>query len=158
MRLGERPAARTRDVVVKAVGDEVLVYDLQRHGAHGLNAVAAAVWRACDGTRDVRALAAAATAALGQPVAPDAVRLALQDLGRAHLLTTPVEPAGLTRRELMRRLGTAAAVALPLATSVVAPSAAQAQSCLPNGAPCTASPQCCSGNCDEPGFACAPQP
>jgi hypothetical protein len=83
-------------------------------------------------------------------VAPDAVRLALQDLGRAHLLTTPVEPAGLTRRELMRRLGTAAAVALPLVTSVVAPTAAQAQSCVGPGAACTSSAECCGGGCAPP--------
>jgi hypothetical protein len=154
MRHGERPAARTRDVVVKAVGDEMLVYDLARHRAHSLNPVAAAVWRACNGTRDVPALAATAAAGLGHPVAPDAVRLALQDLGRAHLLTTPVEPAGLTRRELMRRLGTAAAVALPLVTSVVAPTAAQAQSCRDEGQTCTSSSQCCGPICESFGAGC----
>lgn len=61
MREGKRPAARTRDVVVRTVGDEVLVYDLARHRAHSLNPVATAVWRAWDGARDVPARAAAET-------------------------------------------------------------------------------------------------
>ena len=43
MREGDRPAARIRGVVVKAVGDEVLVYDLARHRAHSLNRLAAAI-------------------------------------------------------------------------------------------------------------------
>jgi hypothetical protein len=102
VRQDERPEARTSGVVVKAVGDEVLVYDLARHRAHSLNPVAAAVWRACDGTRDVAALVTAAAAATGQPVSADAVRFTLLELGRARLLTAPVEPSGVTRRELMR--------------------------------------------------------
>jgi hypothetical protein len=154
---GEWLAARTSDVVVKTLGDEVLVYDLPRHRAHSLNAVAAAVWRACDGARDVPALAAAAEATTGQPVPLDAVRFALQELGRARLLIRPVASTGLTRRELIRRLGTAAAVALPLVTSVVAPTAAQAQSCLDNGDPCTGSAQCCGPLCTgQGGCECSP--
>jgi hypothetical protein len=148
VRQDERPEARTSGVVVKAVGDEVLVYDLARHRAHSLNPVAASVWRACDGTRDAAALAAAAAAATGQPVSADAVRFTLLELGRARLLTAPVEPSGVTRRELMRRLGTAAAVALPLVTSIAAPTAAQAQSCVGVNQPCTSSIVCCGAGCN----------
>ena len=148
MRPAERPAVRTSDVVVKTVGDEVLVYDVARHRAHSLNPLAAAVWRACNGARDVSEIAVAAAAATGQPVPLEAARLALQDLGRAQLLAGPVPVGGLTRRELIRRLGTAASVALPLVTSVAAPTVAQAQSCLgPGPVGCTSSAQCCAGVC-----------
>jgi hypothetical protein len=58
-----------------------------------------------------------------------------------------------TRRELIRRLGLAAAASLPLVTSIVAPTPAQAASCLPSGQPCTSSLQCCSAVCA--GGACA---
>jgi Coenzyme PQQ synthesis protein D (PqqD) len=57
-RRGGRPVARTRGLVVKALQDEVLVYDLERHQAHRLNGLAAAVWRACDGTHEVTTIAA----------------------------------------------------------------------------------------------------
>jgi hypothetical protein len=126
--MAEQPIARTRDLVLKAVGDELLVYDLTRHRAHSLNRVAAAVWERCDGTRDAPAIAAALRQAGGPPVTEAAVRYALAELGRARLLTGPVHEAGVTRRELMRRLGTAAAVTLPVVTSIAAPTPAQAQS------------------------------
>jgi hypothetical protein len=138
----DRPLARKGDLVLKTVGDEVLVYDLARHRAHSLNRVAAAVWRACDGTRDQAAIAAALREADGTPVTLEAVRYALAELGRARLLTGPAGEAGITRRELARRLGTAAAVALPIVTSIVAPRAAQAQSGPPPPPGC--------GNCATP--------
>jgi hypothetical protein len=147
----EKPVARTRDLVLKTVGDEVLVYDLTRHRAHSLNRVAAAVWRRCDGTRDAAAIGADLREADGTPVTVEAVRYALAELGRVRLLTTPGGEAGITRRDLVRRLGTAAAVALPVVTSIVAPTAAQAQSQPP---PCVA-PNCPCGDClTGPGPGC----
>ena len=147
----DRPAARRSDLVVKTVADEVLVYDLERHRAHRLNGAAAAVWRLCDGTRTVPEITVAARD-LGTPVTAEAVDYALAGLGRARLLTAPVTTAALTRRELVQRLGTAAA--LPLVASLVAPTAAQAQSCLPSGALCSPSAgvpccECCSGTICE---------
>jgi len=44
------PLARSADLIVDSVGDELLVYDSVSHRAHSLNSVGAAVWRACDGT------------------------------------------------------------------------------------------------------------
>jgi hypothetical protein len=146
-----RPLARASRLVVKEVADEVLVYDLERSRAHSLNPVAAAVWRRCDGTRTLADLAVAVRAA-GTPITDETVQYALQELGRARLLAAPVATRAMTRREVMRRLGTAAAVALPLVTSVIAPTAAEAQSCLGEGAECSDSSQCCSNNCDDECF------
>jgi hypothetical protein len=148
----DRPAARQTNLVVKSLTDEVLVYDLERHRAHRLNAAAAAVWHLCDGTRTAPEITAAARD-LGTPVTAETVDYALAELGRARLLTAPVKSAALTRRELVQRLGTAAV--LPLVASLVAPTAAQAQSCLPNGALCSPSGgvaccECCSGTVCEP--------
>ena len=122
------PTARTTGLVVKTVADEVLVYDLETHRAHSVNRVAAAVWRRCDGTRDATAIAAELQREGTVPVTEEAVRYALGELGRARLLAGPVAAPRLTRRDLMRRLGTAAAVALPVVTTIIAPTAAQAQS------------------------------
>jgi hypothetical protein len=149
--------ARRHDVVVKAVGDEVLVYDLTRHRAHSLNAVAAAVWRRCDGRQDPRAIAAAIRDAEGRGVTEESVRYALAQLGRARLLTSAVSEFSVTRREWLRRLGTTAAVAVPVVTSIVSPTVADAQSvtCLPSNrivtGVCSSDDQCCSGLCDQDG-------
>lgn len=156
-RRGERPVARTAGLVVKAVGDEVLIYDLERHRAHSLNRVAAAVWRACDGTRAEGDITARVRDSEALPVTRELVRYGLSELERARLVSGSGRERGLTRRDLIRRLGTAA-VAVPLVTSIVAPTAAQAQSCFPSGGgPCFDSDQCCSGLgliCPGPGAAC----
>jgi hypothetical protein len=143
----DRPRARTSDLVVKELGDELLVYDVARQKAHSLNRVAAAVWRACDGTRGVAALRLAAGES-GQAVPREVVQYALQTLGQAKLLEGPIGEGGLTRREVMARLGTAAAVALPLVTTITTPTAAQTVSCFKeNQGPCTTVQQCCPGVC-----------
>ena len=122
------PVARQHHLVIKRVGDELLVYDLERHRAHSLNRVAAAVWQRCDGSRDAGRIASELRAGNGVPVTPGAVEYALGELARARLLAGPAARIGLTRREVVRRLGTAAAVALPLVTTIAVPTAATAQS------------------------------
>ncbi|HEX8474130.1 MAG TPA: PqqD family protein [Pyrinomonadaceae bacterium] len=147
----DRPRARAGGLVVRELPEEVLVYDLERHRAICLNHTAALVWKHCDGETSVAEISRRLGAHLRLPVAEDVVWLALDQLARDHLLegkiARPAAFSGISRRELMRRLGVAAAVALPLVTSVVAPTAAEAASCLPTGAACTAPAECCSGLC-----------
>lgn len=148
-----RPRARAEGLVVREVADEVLVYDLARHRAVCLNRPAALVWRSCDGRTTVAEMARALADVLGAAgVAGGAVWLALERLGRDHLLLERVPSrarAGrMSRRELIRRAGVAAAASLPLIVSIVAPTPAQAVSCLPSGASCGTSAQCCSGVCN----------
>jgi hypothetical protein len=149
----ERPAARTRGLVFKTVASETLVYDLERHRAHSLNAVAAAVWRRCDGRRTPAAIAEAVAQELGVEVDALVVERALAQLGRSHLLLrgAPAEPR-LGRREMLRRVGVAAAV-VPVVTSIVAPRAADAQSagCGAEGEPCSGGTCCEDLTCVVPG-------
>ena len=146
------PHARSEGLVVRELPGEVLVYDLERHKAICLNRTAAVVWKHCDGRTDASGIARRAGKELGQTVADEVVWLALDQLWRDNLLreraARPQALAGISRRELMRRAGIAAAVALPLVASIVAPTAAQASSCLPTGAACSNSAQCCSNVCD----------
>jgi Coenzyme PQQ synthesis protein D (PqqD) len=142
-----RPTRRTSALVVKEAGAELLVYDLERHRAHRLNSVAASVWRACDGTRELSALGSTVRDETGGPVPGEVVRYAVQSLGRAGLMTTAVSDGALTRRDVMRRLGTAAVALLPFVATVVVPVPAQAQSCLPNNAPVQCTGNCCSACC-----------
>jgi hypothetical protein len=132
------PKARKSDLVMEELRDEVLVYDLERHRAICLNETAAIVWRLCDGETTVVTATERIRARFNVAVDEEVVRLALDRLSRAHLLEYRPKQAfrgkGMSRRDVIRKLGLATAVALPLVTSIVAPSAASAASPLPAGA------------------------
>ena len=153
-----KPLARKEGLVVQELPDEILVYDLDRDKAHCLNETAAMVWRKCDGRATTTAISKALENELRKPVDEKIVWLALDQLGRNNLLEQiPAPPPvmnGLNRREMVRALGIAAAVAIPVVTSIVAPTPAQAATCLPSGAACTSGAQCCSGVCNG-GTTCA---
>src|SRR4030095_1520036 len=109
------------------------------------------IWRRCDGKTSVRCLAADLEKELSAPVDEAVIWLALKQFSKARLLDIPIpnSPAvGISRRDLLRRAGVIATVALPVVTSIIAPKAAQAANCLASGQPCTASAQCCSGICN----------
>ena len=153
------PQARKNGLVVQELADEVLVYDLERHKAHCLNHTAAWVWKHCDGKATVADMARLLRAESNAPVGEEVIWLALVQLGQKRLLRTrvgwPKEVAGLSRREVLRQLGLAAAIALPLVTSIVAPAASQVATCFPYGTPCANNAQCCSRCCNPNGGVCA---
>ena len=137
-----RPRARTEELVVEELGDELLIYDLRTDAAHSLDGDAAAVWRACDG----QASPAGVADATGLEAA--AVDHALLELAERDLLDPPLDHS---RREALKIGATAGAVgvAIPIIRSIVAPTAAQAQSgCLPDGSACAIDAQCCGLNCN----------
>src|ERR1700733_15841121 len=80
------PKARTAKLSVRSLAEETLVYDLEQHKAHSLNAAAAFVWRHCDGQTSIEELAGLLQADLGLPYSEELVRLALDQLARRHLL------------------------------------------------------------------------
>jgi hypothetical protein len=148
------PSARRDGPLVQAIDDEVLVYDTERHKAHCLNRTAADVWEHCDGQTTVADVARRLTRELGTSVDDAVVWLAVEQLGKAHLLTeTPQPRRGLSRRDVLKRLGVAAAVALPLVTTVRTPTAAQGASCANEDELCGPSaggrPCCPPDNCEE---------
>jgi hypothetical protein len=132
--------------------DETLVYDEHNHRAHCLNASAALIWKSCDGTRTISEIANQVSRELDVPVTDEIVLNAIDKLSRRHLMTEPSRPSvrrsALTRRQVLRNLGRGAVVAIPVITSILAPHAAQAGTCLPSGATCSTSAQCCSGVCN----------
>jgi hypothetical protein len=142
------PRARTNRIVTRDLGDELLVYDLERHKAYCLNRVAMQVFRHCDGETTIPDMALRIGNVLGMPVDEQAVRLGLLRLEKAHLLDDPV---GLTlhtsRREMLRTLGRAAAVVVPLVTAITVPTSAEAANtgCVPRGGWCSSTSQCCPG-------------
>jgi len=136
---GGRPKARQEGLLVRELGEEVVVYELASHRGHCLNRTAALVWRACDGRRTVAAIAAQVGRELGVPADEGLVRYALRRLGHAGLLDSPSEVRTLTRREVARRIGQAAL--LPVVASLLAPRPSEAATC-----PCTSPAVCdCAG-------------
>ena len=143
-----RPKARREALIVETLPDETLVYDERTDKAHCLNAAAAAVWRRCNGQATVPQIAR------GLGMDEDVVRATLDQLNKAKLLEAlPVSliDRRISRRELGRRVAAGAAfVALPAVLTVVAPTAANAASCVPQGGPCNVSADCCP----VPGVCC----
>lgn len=130
------PRAREHRLVVQELPDELLVYDLDRHKAHCLNRTAALVWRHCDGRRPVAEMASVLQRELKCPVDEAVVWMALERLARARLLqervTPPAGASHISRREAVRRLALVGglSILLPVVSSIVAPTAAQAASCI----------------------------
>jgi coenzyme PQQ synthesis protein D (PqqD) len=131
------PKARRTDLIVNRVADETVVYDTTTAKAHALNPAAALVFENADGETSTERLAAIMASELGTPADEELAEMALQRLSRAGLLTeqfTPrAGPGKITRRQMMKRLGVAA-LALPLITSIAAPTPAMAQSASGNPA------------------------
>jgi len=158
-----RPRARTDGLVVRDLPGETVIYDLTSHQAHCLNRTAALVFRNADGRRTLGDLARLLAAQTGATVDHDVVRATLDRLREASLLATGaddrgpgvVAPAGTapadgSRREMMRRVGLGAAALLPLVTSILVPTPAEAaNSCIPVEA--------CTGNTLQPCYNSNPE-
>ena len=149
---GSNPRARREGLVIQELPDEVLVYDRDRDKAHCLNHTAALVWKYCDGKTTVPTMARNLERDLNaNNVDEKIVWYALDQLSKDHLLEGNLVPptlfGGMTRRQMVQVLGLAAVVAIPLVTSIVAPTPAQAATCFGSGAACTSGAQCCSGTC-----------
>lgn len=149
----EFPRARQEGLIIRTLDDEVLVYDRSSDKASCLNAFAAEVWALCDGESSPGEIARAIAVTHRRAVEEDAVWVALHQLDRSGLLQAPVRmPASLvrsaSRRDVMKRLGIGAALAVPAVTTMTAPTLAQGVSCLGDGAACTVNEQCCSFNCN----------
>lgn len=129
-----RPLRRTTDLRIEDFHGELLVYDLRTHRAHSLNPIAAAVWQASDGTKDVAAITAEAARVTGA-ADETVVWQALDALDKANLLRSPIDRAAdASRRRALKQIGWAAAVPLVLSISVPTPALAQSGPTGPTGA------------------------
>ncbi len=140
-----------QEVLVSYLGsDETVVYDMKTNKAHCLNATAAFVWQRCDGAQSVDNIARQFAAQQQTVVDESVVWLALKQLDQAQLLEDRVADdtiVDVNRRAVLKKLGVAAAIALPVVASLLVPEAVSAGSCRPSGAACTSGSQCCRGIC-----------
>lgn len=132
---GDRPLARTKDVLSEDVDGEALVYDTKREIVCRLNESAALVWRSCNGERTIEEIAEVVAEELGEFVDEDLVLIALDNLLDHGLLLSGYESratveARLSRRRFIGRVGVvgAAAAAVPVVHTMIVPTPAAAQS------------------------------
>lgn len=153
------PQARKTDLEVAPLPEETVVYDRRTDKAHCLNQTAALVWENCNGRNEPRDIAQLVGASLSAPVPVDVVSLAIAELAKAGLLEPEMaaQAKGPSRREVIRRTA-GIAVALPLISTLLAPTAASASStcgCV-NPGNCLTQTTCPSTvNCNGSGI-CAP--
>lgn len=145
------PLARKEKLVVREVADELLVYDLARNKALCLNRIAGAVWKLSDGHKSARQIAEDLSAQFDATIEESAVWHAVDQLGRDHLLeyciAMPSSVSRMTRRQQLKSLGRAAAIAGPMITALAVPASADdSGSCIPTNKPCTPGQQCCNKN------------
>ena len=122
------PMARQNGLVVQEMPDEVLVYDLDSNKAHCLNQSAALIWKSCDGTNSVGDIVRQFESNGSGKVTEDFVWLAIDQLNENGLLAGDVASrfAGQSRRQVLKTIGLASMVALPVIASLVAPRNAMA--------------------------------
>lgn len=131
------PLAETKDIVVQELEKEVLIYNLNNYRAVNLNEPVAYIWNLCDGERTVEEIKKAASKKLNAALTDEYVLLCLAELEKHHLLiknsfsglsAAANEKGTLSRRDVMRKIALTSAVALPIISAVVVPTAAAAAS------------------------------
>ncbi|MCC6824432.1 MAG: PqqD family protein [Acidobacteria bacterium] len=159
MKNSHNPIARKSGLVIQEMPGEVLVYDLDRDKAHCLNESAALVWQSCDGSNSVQDIVRRLEESSRGKVNEDLVWLALDQLNENDLLEagTGTHFKGQSRREVLKKIGLASVVALPVIASLVTPQSVMAAgscACTTNAqcAPLTACPS--QSNCNN--GVCAP--
>ena len=124
--------ARQNDLIVQEFKDEILVYDLIINKAYCLNGTSARIYHLCDGRNFVSDISNQLSQKLKAPFKEDLVWLAIDQLKQGNLLDNGQEIKtnfeGLSRREVIRRVGFSSMIALPVISSIIAPTAAQGAS------------------------------
>lgn len=151
--------ARQNGIVVQEMPDEVLVYDLDSNKAHCLNQSAALVWKSCNGSNSVTDIVKQFESNGAGKVTEDFVWLAIDQLNENGLLQHDVAPRfqGQSRRQVLKTIGLASMVALPVIASLVAPQNALGVvscSCTTHGG-CAGRACPSTTNCNPQGL-CAP--
>jgi Coenzyme PQQ synthesis protein D (PqqD) len=154
-----RPVSRKTNLVVRELENEVLLYDLNHHKAYCLNQTSALVYQFCNGKNTVAEISDLMSKELKTLVSEELVWLGLRELKRQGLLENEgelsLQVAGLSRRELLKKARLSSMVLLPVTISIVAPTVANAATCIPYAANCDPSMAgtCCPGSlCVSPGI------
>jgi hypothetical protein len=151
-----KPLGRKDEIVIQEVDGEVLIYDLRNDKAFCLNETSAAIWKLCDGNTSVADIAGRVAKDVKATNNEDIVWLALDQLKKEKLIDGGLEAGydhfeGMSRRQVVKKIGLSSLVAIPVVASMVAPVAAQSTSVC-NGTCRCMNPVGAAGECaGEPG-------
>lgn len=140
MNNSQKPLARKDNLVLQEMPEELLVYDLDTNKAHCLNQSAAFVWKSCNGDNNITDITKLFTQKENKQVDENIIWLAIDQLNEKGLFQNEVfiSNGGETRRSVIKKIGMAAVIALPVVASLTAPtSVLAATSCL-----CTTNANC----------------
>jgi hypothetical protein len=144
------------NLIVEDLPGELMVYDPNRNKAFCLNQTAASVWKHADGTRTIAEIAGSITTELEKPVGEDMVRFALSVLAKDGLLepqtVKAIVPVGVTRRQMLQKLGVGAMALPAVSVLFVSPAKAHASSISTPPTPPTSSSLGAPSNHRESGF------
>lgn len=139
------PQSRKDNLVVQETNGEVLIYDLNDNRAFCLNETSALVWNLCDGKSSISDISSSISKQLKTPANEGLIWLALEQLKKENLIvneiTTPAGYEGLSRREVIKKVGLGSMIALPIVSSLIAPTGAMSASVA-----CAGVRQCPQGN------------
>lgn len=144
------PVSRKDNLIIQEFENETLVYDLNADRAICLNETLTLIWQMCDGERDVDAVKKSVSRRLNTAVSDDLIWLALDQLKKENLIENSneleIKFEGISRREVIRKIGLGSMIALPVISSLIAPQPAMAasvcgQSCQNNN-DCQGIPNC----------------
>jgi hypothetical protein len=126
----QNPVARKEGLVIQEMPDELLVYDMESNKAHCLNSTATAVWKACDGQNDISDIAGMINKT-DKLIGEELVWLAIKQLNESNLLEQKISSKfeGISRREVIKKVGLTAAISLPIISALSFPSATLASTC-----------------------------
>jgi hypothetical protein len=126
------PKTRNDNIVVQEIDKELLIYDLKENKAFCLNETSALIWQLCDGSNSMAEISKFAGKKLNQNISEDLIWLALDEFKKCSLLEESekfeIDFNGLNRRQIIKKVGLASMIALPIVSSIVAPTAAHALS------------------------------
>jgi hypothetical protein len=159
------PVARKENLVIQELQEEILVFDIKTNKAHCLNPTASTVWKFCDGKNTVSDINELFKIRTGANVPENLIWLAIDQLNERELLEEKFETkfAGQNRREVLKKIGLATVISLPIVASITAPTAALAVACsgvvtsclgCNNGTPCDVDGDMTIGMCAGNGAFC----
>ncbi|HUF05038.1 MAG TPA: PqqD family protein [Aridibacter sp.] len=131
MNSSQVPIVRKEGLVIQEMPDEVLIYDLEENKAFSLNPTAALVWRSCDGNKTVAEIARRLPGSRDSDEKEKVVWLALDQLKEKNLIANDLSSRfeGMSRREVIRKVGLATAIALPVIAMLSFPATTLAVAC-----------------------------
>lgn len=133
----EYPSCRKDNICMQELNSEILIYDLNTNKAICLNQTSALVWKACDGNKSLTEISNELSKKLNTSIDEGLVWLTLEQLKKENLIEgkaeIPLEFKGMSRRELIKKIGIVTTIALPMISSLISPTAANAAS----GSTCT---------------------